>query len=487
MARKNLTILNLDYNHIVEITSNYTNCLVKLKELYLSKNAIETLQDNAFVHLPNLRVLHISSQQLGMKIIDDNAFNNSHLEDLDLKMNFLLISGSKLQNIFVPCPHIAYLNLSNNHVTNITALVNMITPLKDLKVLSLKGAGLNRFPYEILSRFQNLEYINIDKNNIKSIVFPTPFKSTSSVRYISISSNRIHFRQRMLFPQPIMSSLTAISMGVNYFDCSCNEISRWLRNQIKLNHSDAFFQNIRLIGWPYSYKCYSPKDMAGRLLGDYQRTEDQCKEPNRLIPIYISIACTWFVVTVIASIAFWKRWYILYYLHKFKKGCNRKMAINPELTPLLNHDGETYDAYVIYSENDGGFVVGDFRKLVEEQLNFKLHIWDRDGSIGNARSDSYFDAMEASRHVLIIVSDNIFKDAWCEFQINIALMRNVETEGRKKMFLVILSNLNVESMKKSWCSLLAKTSSGKWCETENEIRRNVFVEDLKSTLCNCNL
>ncbi|XP_052764508.1 toll-like receptor 6 [Mya arenaria] len=488
MARNNLTRLNLNNNFIAKITSIYTKCLVKLKELYLSKNAIETLEDNAFAHLPNLRVLHIDSQKFGIRLITDYAFNNSLLKKLNLKNNFVLVSESKLENIFVPCPHVSTLHFSDNHVKDITALMDMITPLKGLTELTLRRVGLKEFPFEIFSRFQTLKKISLDQNNIMSKSLLSSLQFSSSVRYLSISYNRLQFWHKLLIPQPIMSSLRKLYIGHNWFDCSCNESSRWLRNQIKEIPSGTFFQNVRLINWPDRYKCHFPESMTGTLLKNYRRTEDDCKLPNKLIPVYISIACTLFVISVIAAVAIWKRWYILYYLHKIKKGCNRKMATtNPELTHLLNHDGETYDAYVIYSENDCGFVVGDFRKLVEEQLNFKLHIWDRDGSIGNARSDSYFDAMEASRHVLIIVSDNIFKDSWCEFQINIALMRNVETDGRKKIFLVILSNLNVESMKKSWCSLLAKTSSGKWCETENGIRRKVFVEDLKSTLFNCNL
>ncbi|XP_052762733.1 toll-like receptor 2 type-2 [Mya arenaria] len=482
-ATKNkLSILNLSYNRIRRITSDNTSCLVNLEKIFLRKNAIKEIQNNAFTHFKKLRVLKIDNQLFGVQTIADNAFNLSHLVELDLQKNFILLNGSNFENIFFSSPHLAILQLSNNHVTNITALLNMIRPLKELSILKLERVGLYEFPFEILRRFQTLKNIHLDQNNIKISSLPPSSQFSTSIKYLSITNNELHFRHKLLLPQLIMSSLKALNIGHNLFDCSCNEISRWLRNQIKEIPSGTFFQNVRLIGWPNSYICHFPEDMAGTLLRDYRRSEKDCKIPNKLIPVYIYFGSSCFVVIVIAAVAFWKRWYILYYLHKLKKGCMRRMATNPELTHLLNHDGETYDAYVIYNENDVGFVVGDFRKLVEEQLNFKLHIWDRDGSIGNARSDSYFDAIEASRHVLIIVSDNIFKDAWCEFQINIALMRNVETEGRKKMFLVILSNLNVESMKKSWCSLLAKTSSGKWCETENEIRQKVFTQDIKATL-----
>ncbi|XP_052764880.1 insulin-like growth factor-binding protein complex acid labile subunit [Mya arenaria] len=482
-ATKNkLVTLNLRYNRIRRITSNNTSCLVNLKRLYLRKNAIKEIQNNAFTHLKSLRVLKIDNQLFGVQNISDYAFNLSHLVLLDLQKNFMLLNDRKFENIFFSSPHLKKLHLSDNQVNNITGLLKLITPLKNLTFLKLERVGLEKFPFEILSRLQTLRSIHLDQNNIKLLSLPPSSQFSTSIKYLSISYNTLHFRHKLLLPQPIMSSLKFLNIGHNLFDCSCSEISRWLRYQIKEVPSGTFFQNVKLLDWPDSYKCHFPQDMAGTLLRDYRRTEEDCKIPNKLIPVYIYFASSCFVVTVIASIAFWKRWYILYYLHKFKKSCKRKMAANPELTHLLNHDEETYDAYVIYSENDGGFVLGDFRKLVEEQLNFKLHIWDRDGSIGNARSDSYFDAIEASRHVLIIVSDNIFKDAWCEFQINIALMRNVETEGRKKMFLVILSNLNVESMKKSGCSLLAKTSSGKWCETENEIRQKVFTQDIKATL-----
>ncbi|XP_052762692.1 toll-like receptor 2 [Mya arenaria] len=479
-----ITKLNLKYNHISVLTDKYTKCLRNLTELQLSKNAIETIENNAFAHFPKLRVLHMDRQIQGLKKLAENAFNITDLTELDLSGNFLKFKDNSFEKIFNAFKHVIKLNLTDNHIVNKPAFFSTLAQLKNLKTLALNRVGLKKFPYKIFSTFDDLTSIRLDHNAIKEIHFPPNITIKSKVEYISVRWNRIKLPDKSnLFPEPVVHYLKRLSMKYNLFDCSCDENSRWFRSQIKSNARGGFIQNVKLVGWPIGYFCRSPREMDGKRLINYHLSANDCRPPDPYIPVYIGSACTVLIISVFATMFYWNRWYIQYYWHRLKKKYKPVRGVSdPERQPLVAILNEMYDAYVIYNHNDRHFVLKDLRRLLEDKLQYKLLLWDRDGGVGGSKADAYFEAMDRSKNVIVVVSNNLMNDAWCEFQIDIALLSKVETRGRKKIFLVILTDMDLESVSKSWCVLLTKKSNGKWCETENSIRRKVFVEDLKATM-----
>ncbi|XP_052764422.1 toll-like receptor 2 [Mya arenaria] len=472
--------IDLSYNHISNLNGNFTKCLRNLTELFLSKNAIEILNTHSFAQFPNLSVLHIDRQNHGLSTIKKNAFEKN-LKELNLKRNFITFTSENSKMIFSSCTGVTNLTLTDNVVMNKTALFSSLARL-NLEVLVLKRVGLTEFPYELFT-FKNLHNLVIDQNTIERIYFPPNTRELKShVQYFSAEQNQIVFTEnKTTLPEAVLKNLKAVNFGKNIYDCSCDKISRWFRSQIAEHGSQGYFQGIRLIGWPHNYLCHSPAKMIGKELADFHLTGEDCRESFMIV--YIASACTGFVVFVMAVVSYWNRWYIQFHWHMFKKSCKRIRTIaDPEREHLIEESGLLYDANVIYNENDSKFVLKDLRRLVEEKLHYKLLLRDRQGAVGGTKSDAYFDAMDASRNVIVVVSNNLIKDAWCEFQIDIALMNKIETRGKRKIFLVILTDVDLESVSKSWCVLLAKKNNGKWCETENSIRRKVFVEDLKATL-----
>ncbi|XP_052762694.1 toll-like receptor 2 [Mya arenaria] len=472
--------MDLSYNHISVLNDNFTKCLWNLSELYLSKNAITTLNDHSFAQFPNLKVLHIDMQIRGLITIDENAFE-TNLKELNLKTNFIEFTNETSSRTFNSCTGVTNLILTDNVVKDKTAFFSSLSRLKHLEVLVLERVGLTEFPYELFT-FDNLHKIVIDLNAIERIYFPPNTSFKSNVTYFSAEQNQIVFTEnKSTLPDAVLKTLKEVNFGKNIFDCSCDTYSRWFRSQIAEHESQGYFQRIRLIGWPHNYICHSPVKMIGKELADFHLSGEDCRES--LIIVYIASACTGFVVFVMAVVSYWNRWYIQFHWHMFKKSCKRIRTIaDPEREHLIEESGLLYDANVIYSENDSKFVLKDLRRLVEEKLHYRLLLWDRQGAVGGTKSDAYFDAMDASKSVIVVVSNSLIKDAWCEFQIDIALMKKIETRGKRKIFLVILTDVDLESVSKSWCVLLAKKNNGKWCGTENSIRRKVFVEDLKATL-----
>ncbi|XP_052764768.1 toll-like receptor 13 [Mya arenaria] len=473
--------LDLSFNHIIVLTDNFTRCLRNLTELYLSKNAIQKIQNDSFAQFPQLKVLHIDGQIHGLTTIEKNAFKMNNLKELNLNRNFIHFNNESSDRILSGCIGIRYLSLSHNHVLNKTAFFSSLAHLKHIEVLVLEQVRLIKFPYELFTSFETLQYAVIDHNGIESIYFPPSITFNSRITHLSAADNRISFsKNNNALPEPVLTYLKEVNFGYNIFDCSCDVSSRWFRSQISENGSQGFFQqHIRLIGWPHTYLCHTPSEMIGKEVMHFHLSALDCVN----IVVYISSASTGFVVCVIGIVSYWNRWYIQFYWHRCKKSCKRiRKFADAERQQLIENIGVQYDAFVIYNDDDSKFVFKDLRMLVEEKLQYKLFIWDRQGGVGGSKFNAFFDAINASKNVIVVVSNNLIKDAWCEFQVDIALMSRMETRGKRKIFLVILTDVDLESVSKSWCVLLAKKGNGKWIETENSIRRRVFIEDMKATL-----
>lgn len=481
--------LNLRYNRITELTRNHTWCLTNLTHLYLGWNAIKTIKDNSFSHFTNLQSLTLERQVHGIQSIMKYAFNGTKLWELDLTGNFLTFGdNSSNDRIFTSTPYLTSLKLSNNYFRKTEdLLVRMLANVTNLKTLKINRASFHSFPYHIFGVFKSLKHVYMDYNTISSIYFPNDFKiQSTNVSVISIRSNKIKFDNKTLFPAAITRSLKFLDLGSNYFDCSCNANSRWFRNQIHVNSSGGFLQNITLIHWPSLYKCTSPSDEHGILLMDFHKSDADCRPPDPYVFVYITLGCSTFVFIVLSAVVFWNRWYIQFYWHKVKKGLRKNINGDTERAPLIDKSEVNFDAFVVYHATDAMFVRHSLCQLLEDRMGYRLLIWDRDGNMGS-RTEAYLNAIDSSRHVIVVMSNKMMRDPWCKFQAEIANTSKIEaSEGmhtNKNIFIVLReAEVNLESAKRFWCMLMTKKYCARWCDTQNSIRRTVFIEDVKSVI-----
>ena len=179
-----------------------------------------------------------------------------------------------------------------------------------------------------------------------------------------------------------------------------------------------------------------------------------------------------------------KRWYIQFYWHKIKKlqGRRRNNTDTATASSLLYNKQVRYDAFVLYHESDAHFVRQCLCHLLEVRLGYRLLIWDREGDFGS-RAESYFNAIDSSRIVIIVMSDDMMQDPWCYFQAEVAEMdKRGATAIKNKVFVVLRQNVDLNIANKFWCMLLTKNVCGKWCDNQNSIRKKVFVEDVQNVL-----
>ncbi|KAH3711412.1 hypothetical protein DPMN_071081 [Dreissena polymorpha] len=185
-------------------------------------------------------------------------------------------------------------------------------------------------------------------------------------------------------------------------------------------------------------------------------TEKECRPPNPLLPGYIATGCSSFVIIVLVVVAFWNRWYLQYYWHRIKKRFKRKdKERDPERQPFARprRPRFLFDAYVTNSDADGPFEDNLLVPLVQDKLGYTVHTSNKDGAIGGSKADDYFDAMDVSKSVIVVFSNSLMKDAWCTFQVDIALMRRIESKGKRNIFVVVMNNTEMLLANKSYaCS-----------------------------------
>jgi len=485
----NITVLDLRYNHISKLT-NASHCFTNVTILYLSKNALNSLTNVFFEsYFPNLEELYLVSQLNGISSMSTTTFSHPKLRILDLKDNYIRFENHR--GIFSENMNLKSLNVSDNFISDLTAFTAIASPLKSLEVLAMKRTGLKVFPYKLVSTLSNLKNIYVSMNHITTLAYQENDTFTGvNISYIDLQKNQIIFSKESYFPDAFSSQLMSVHMAYNIFGCSCNISDREFRTMIRDNDSSAYIGKTKLVGWPGAYKCR----MSKTLLRYYRKTARECDNTYDIrLVLYSAVGATAFVSIVLSSVVFWNRWFVQYYFHKFKRRMRQKKRKktnnDEEQRRLIEEDRFPKDAFVIHSSDSQHFVHNEFRTLVEDRLKYSLNIYAREGPLGLWIQDAYFEAMDTSKHFIVIVDTKLMKDEWCQFQVDVAINLSMGTRKRQKekqrrMFLVLLEDVDFTAsyVKKSWCVLFTKTPSSKWCGQRNNMRHDVFIEDLKDIL-----
>ncbi|GKV33129.1 hypothetical protein SLEP1_g41670 [Rubroshorea leprosula] len=134
-----------------------------LQEVYLSNNEISGSIPSFFFDLVHLTRVHLSSNNLIGTITTDMLSKLVDLWDLDLSNNSLL-------------------SLSNNG----TAVNNSFLP--SLLSLTLSSCNVHKFP-TFLRKAENLQQLDISKNNISGQIHKWEIEGMSSLQYLDLSYN----------------------------------------------------------------------------------------------------------------------------------------------------------------------------------------------------------------------------------------------------------------------------------------------------------
>jgi hypothetical protein len=271
-------------------------CLPSLETLKLNLNRFNTLYNNLFRGVPNLRVLFIQ-QNLELKIIEKFAFNISSLKKLYFGYNsFRFDKGGRKSrfdpyNIFKHLPRLQHLDLTNNYLpSDNNTLSLMFQYLSNLNNLILQAANVHELHWRVFQPLKSLRKLILQGNFIEFWPDGT-FDGLTSLQYLNLQDNRIHLLNETSISANVLNGLQKLYLSNNPFTCTCDLM--WFRDWIKT--INTFLSS----NFPAEYTCTFPIIIQGQRLIDYNPTKKSCTEWNPLFTMAIIISTFGFLVLIV--------------------------------------------------------------------------------------------------------------------------------------------------------------------------------------------
>ena len=448
---------------------DWYRCLPNLRTLDFSKNLIIGYSNISLAGLYHLESLNLDENRL--TDIGEELFSMMSLKRLSIRFNWIHFHKPQNWNMFLRCTNVTHLNVSYNTLGYLLSenLTYIFSPLKRLEELRIKGCKFDSIPTAMLNDHPTLKLLDIDKNSLKVIQFPVNF--SAKIEIISAADNKIPSIKEVSFPPDMLKHLKRLNLKWNPFNCECHNGMRWFRQNI---NGSGYFETTKLIGWPYGYLCWTSQkqEFLGHLFKEFYMSDGDCSLSKSLVE-FTALGCSMFVILVLAAVWYWNRWYVNYYWLLFKKNlCGRSNETERR---------HRYSGFVINHKNNEDFVSGDFKVRMEDKLGYRLHWWGRDSDVGPPKVDVILDAMDASKAVFVIVSNDLLTWSWGIFQVDVAIARRIDNE-ENKIFFVLLEDINRNYLSKSWCVMLTKMPGVTWCRNKDNIWVKLFDQEVKELL-----
>lgn len=474
----NFCNFNLSSLKILDFQSNKFStfkefkCLDNLEYLNLNNHAIRTLFSNTFSMLPKLKTLHLSQMAEQLEFIQNNAFNSSSLKRLyfiDNAFHFSLFPRNFYPLlIFENTRKLQVLDLSMNYFkVNETIFTQMLTPLTNLKSLIIVECVLRYIPRGLLRVLPQLRELILSRNSIDEWNGYEVFGKSKTLRYLDLSDNRIVTVDEKSFPPDFLQSIRFINLGNNPFSCTCKEV-QWFHdwaidNRQKICPKTEICKTIL---------CASPSSLKNKIIIELTESE-MCPYPE-YVKVLIIIGSVSLFVLVIALVVYKARWHIRYLIYMYR----------------LRRDGyETiedkrdfnYDAFVVYAEEDQGFVHNTLVPTLEEREGYHLCIHNRDFQVGKLIVDNIITSIQTSRKIIVVLSNNFTKSKWCDFELIIVQNRMV-LEQNNNLVVILIDKIEPKNITTPLRLILSTMTYAKWQAQGTEDEKESFWNQIRDSL-----
>ncbi|KAF1761822.1 hypothetical protein GCK72_010079 [Caenorhabditis remanei] len=223
---KNLRVLDLGSNFISNVE---LKGFPKLEKLVLNNNTIDSMKAIKLKELPSL-VIALFDRNKIQSINDMDMFGltrSDRIETMSLAWNNLSQISSKA---FQHTPNLITLLLQHNHIedlstnTSTSIRIPFLTILKKLATLQLSANNLSIIRADELPK--SLINLALDHNVITKI--EARALEGMAIKKLYLHSNRLSYLYRGTFDSFAPSSVEAIDVSSNTWQCICNDPREWL-------------------------------------------------------------------------------------------------------------------------------------------------------------------------------------------------------------------------------------------------------------------
>ena len=381
-----------------------------LQKLSLAENFCGNIKPYFFDKFYNLNELNVSYNLLGPFLNPDNInaskyFKNLvNLEKLDLSENRITALSSDL---FKNLSSLKYLNLSGNMIGQWDSV--LVT--KCLRVLDIKGNKLETLPTSFRDYLDSLTKLNeADSCNRTGLV------------KVVLSGNPI---QCNCDTRPFLRWLSSTSVDIHFYikdECHLQDGRR-----LQLIHKDIISDIVSYLD----------------------------KECFPYVSVIVSV-CAFLSSLVICFVMYRYRWRLRYWYYSKRVSRYRHRGYDR----LFERD-----AFISYAETESNFIKNSLVPALEDDpRNQTVWVADRDSMAGNSIAVNIAHAIHNCRKTVILLSRSYLKEAWCDFEMNMARMEAIHSH-RQVFIIVLYEDIPTQEMPLDFLRLLQSEQSIEYPES----------------------
>ncbi|KAH9514621.1 hypothetical protein Btru_023114 [Bulinus truncatus] len=392
---------------------------------------------------PNLLCLEMRNAELRYVMTEINFNESNILQTLSLEKNYLPI----LYGPFKGLNKLKKLDLSYCSVDKIfPQFFKYLDKLEEIKIIKNNLGPFLKFDNneQVLRYLKGLKVIDLS-NNALSVVFTKLFEFLNVLEEIDLSMNdmrefnvditnilnlrKLNLSHLELSSLPVATrqhidtllktNSVVVDMSSNPILCDCNNLDfiKWMVNSKAF---DSHFKN---------YMCQFPDSSYKYIDDSYQETlyylNVQCSDT----PVIV-VSATLCLVTFVAAVILYRfRWKIRYLYHAAYVMFKRRENVGGDEEQFI------YDAFLSYAYQDEEFILDQvLPELTKRDLKVLVH--GRDFAVGEFIASNIVTAVKESRKTLVVVTRDLLKSTWCNFELQMANMESVHTGRSVLVFLI---------------------------------------------------
>ncbi|KAL6095162.1 uncharacterized protein ACO6RY_16420 [Pungitius sinensis] len=393
-----LVYLDLSGNRIKRLTTFILSGLINLRQFVLYNNRLHFNAPEApFVDLTSLEYLELNYQGPGGEGVGTIG---PHFFQGQRNLTSLTIGHSILLE-FHPDALVPLVNLRKLFIDSVvmkrTNLSAVLSPLKNLKKLTLFRIDLDALPADLLPPDNKLEVLQVKSNHLHTVDKPM-LDALPRLRVFDITDNPL--------------------------SCTCD--NAWFKTW-------AIHNTQTQVSYLYDLRCDNERTSPYL----WQFEDKACSYEQAAFALFV--ACSVADAVFVCVCLVWHMQgptlrYLLLVLRAKLRGRRRAAAV----------DNFQYDAFVSYCSKDEAWVmeqlVPNLERPAEGEAGLRLCLHHRDFRPGAAVLENIEAAIHSSRHTICVVTRHFLQSEWCSVEFQLASLRLLY-DGSDVLLLVFLEEI----------------------------------------------
>ncbi|CAH1798823.1 unnamed protein product [Owenia fusiformis] len=427
----------------------YADNIALTKEFYFWDNDI-------CMSTPNLKVLDMSNTivaGLGASLL--GLYNLKYLNFQNSRIIFTDPNALNCKNF----PKLQTLLLGNVDFrpmyTQLNDTVSAFQNCSTIKSIDLENTNYADPQVNTFIDMENVRYINLSNNGIVSL--DIDLHNNWNLKLLNLSSNRISQLPKLMMSQldhtakKAKENLTklVVDLSFNPLLCGCGQqqFIEWMKT------TRVKFYNFE------SYRCLGNTEYHLLHTLSIEETALMCKMTT-IVSVSSSIGVM--ILLGILSLVIYAKRHRLEYLWLMTRQMARRTLQTkkqPDDYRIFNYHG-----FLSYSSNDDISIIVKIQEKIEEEFGLCLVIHQRDFIPGELINTNIIHFIEASRKVIILMSNNYLESRWCNFEFELSRNKRLDATYDTMVMILLhdLKDLNKDKISSSLKSYLGQETFLQW-------------------------